>query len=252
MIIPRREVISGLVVAALLAGGCVGGSLASSTGILQPGCKWSSTSKQMVHVGEEVAFDFVLVDEFGRFLPPLGMADYCVTMINGQRIETHPDQFGRFRFSYSFDDLRTGDKLKVETTAYLQRGARDFMEIAGEWVQTQSAYDVPDKRMASDNIVLTAYQAPIEIAIPASQDEFVPNTGVLRIRRKDGSSRSVYIAMPARPGFTLTGPDGDGFCHVHYLPSGSDLDGTGRTEVRFIIYDVQGQPHEVSTRIETP
>ncbi|MCH8139173.1 MAG: hypothetical protein IH926_09540, partial [Proteobacteria bacterium] len=57
----------------------------------------------MVHVGEEVRFDFVLHDARKRPLSPLGLVDYCVTYLDGERVEIDSTPDGHFSFSHKFD-----------------------------------------------------------------------------------------------------------------------------------------------------
>lgn len=208
--------------------------------------------RQMVHVGEEVHFQLVLVDALGRFIQPLGLADYCVTIFGGRRIETTPDIHGCFRFSIPFTGVEPGQKFKVTATAYRQRGGRDFMKIRGRWLQSDSPYEIRDKKVAADSIVFTAYEVPIEFNIVRPPDDLDPETGVMRIRRADGSTTSVYVDKPDRPGFVLTGPEPSGYYRITYRPTGQELNPTGTTDVTLTIYDRAGQPHEASLLIETP
>ena len=232
--------------------GCISGSLASNTGPRPPGYAWSQAGKQMVHVGEEVQFDFVLQDWRRQRVQPLGIADYGVAHIGNERIETAPDLEGHFRFSYVFDHVRPGDKIAVEVTAFRQRGTRDFMRIRGQWVQGDSPYDDPDKTVAGDEIQLIVYEAPIELTMVRPADELDPQTGALKLRRADGSTTSVFVDRPGRPGFTFTGPEPDGYYRIRYPPKGSELNPIGMTEVEFKIYDVLGQPHYATATLESP
>ena len=208
--------------------------------------------EQMGHVGETVEFNFVLVDGFRRFVHPQGLADYCVTLAGNDRIEANPDADGCFRFSIPFENVQPGDKIKLTTTAYRQRAGRDFMKLRGQWLHSDSPYELADKKMANDSIVFTVYELPIEFTIAQPPDDFDAETGVLRIRRADGSSTSVYHDRTGRPGFTLSGPDPGGLYTVRYRPTGNQLNPTGTTEVEFAIYDRSGQPHRKSQTIETP
>ncbi|MFQ5590812.1 MAG: hypothetical protein ACE5HE_06605 [Phycisphaerae bacterium] len=208
--------------------------------------------RQMVHVGEDVEFQLVLVDALGRFVPPLGLADYCVATVGGERTETTPDVRGCFRFTLPFDRYAPGQRVRVTASAYLQRGGRDFMKIRGEWLESDSPYETRDKKVATDSITLTVYEAPIELIMPRPADELDPETGVMRIRRTDGSTTSVYVDKPGRPGFILAGPEPDGYYHVRYRPKARELNPTGTTEVTLTIHDVSGQRHEASVVVDTP
>ena len=243
---------AALATAAIAVGGCIGGSLASSTGPRPPGHRWSVVGRQMVHVGETVRFDFVLKDALGNLVQPTGLADYCVTYISGERVETSPDITGHFSFSHTFDDVRPGQTVNVKTTAYRQRGQRDFMKIRGKWHQSPSPYELPDRKGRSDSIWLEVYVAPVELTIPQPSDDLDSETGVMRIRRGDGSITSVYIDRPGRPGFTIIGPEPAGLYTVRYLPWGDELNASGTTEVEFTIYDRSGQAHYAAVTLETP
>lgn len=250
---PQKAVWAAVLATATIAvGGCVGGSLASNTGPRPPGHRWSVARRQMVHVGETVRFDFVLTDALGRLVQPTGLADYCVSYISGQRLEASPDITGHFGFAHTFDDVRPGQTVTVKTTAYRQRGQRDFMNIRGKWYQSDSPYELPDKKVGSGSIRLEVYAAPVELTIPQPPDDLDLETGVMRIRRGDGATTSVYIDRPGRPGFTITGPEPAGRYQVRYLPWGDELNASGSTEVEFTIYDRAGQAHYAAVTLETP
>ena len=208
--------------------------------------------RQMVHVGERVEFNFVLVDSFGRFVHPHRLADYSVTFFDNQRIESTPDVEGVFRFTIPFDRIRSGQKATVTTTAYRQMEGRDYVKIRGQWLRSDSPYEIGDKVVASDSIVLTAYEVLIELRIARPPDDLAPDTGVLQLCRDDDTCTSVYIDLPDRPGFALTGAQPDGYYRVRYQPTGNDLNPSGTTDVRFTIHDRAGQPHHASMTIETP
>ncbi len=228
------------------------GSLASNTGPPPPGTIWSNASRQWVHLGEEVAFDFVLHDLRGRRVDAVGWADYGVATIQSDRIEVEPDSAGRFQFSYRFDHAEPGEQIDVHLTAYRQRGSRDFMNVQGRWLRSANPGDQPDQKVAADAIQMTLYLAPIELAIEQPPDEFDPNTGVLRFDPSSRKVNSIYVNRPDRPGFTLTRPNAEGFCIVHYQPKGNELNASGETKVHFLVYDVAGNPHDVTRTFKTP
>lgn len=209
-------------------------------------------SRQQVHVGEEVQFDFVLTDWRNRRLTPIGIADYCVATIGSRRVEAEPDLEGHFQFSHAFTNVVPGDTIVVEAGAFRQRGGRDYMKVRDEWMRSDSPFEEPDKRVARDSIRFKVYSVPIEITLPPSPDEFDPDTGVLRIRRRDGSTTSVFIDRPSRPGFTLDGPDDAGRYTVRYVPDGNVLNPSGTTRVEFTIYDTGGRPHRGTVVLDTP
>ena len=250
----RRRVAIGLSLGALLAGagGCTFASLASTTGPVPPGGTWSTAPKQRVHLGETVRFDFLLVDWLSNPIDPLGIADYCVVFIDGERIETEPDARGHFRFTHKFVQLAPGDRVTVQADAYRQRAHRDFMKVAGEWLTSESPYEISDSRVAGARLTFEVYEAVIELTIDRPAFDLDPDSGVLRIRRRDGRVVSVYSNKPGRAGFLLTGPDADGRYQVTYRPGGDELNPNGTTEIEFEVYDVSRTSHRITTRIETP
>jgi len=235
----------------LLMPGCVSGSLASDTGPRPAGGHWSAASRQMVHVGEEVEFDFVIHDWRRRIINPLGMADYLAAEINGDRVESEADHNGHFVFAYSFDDTPPDQKIRVKATAYRQLGRRDFMRVRESWLQSDSPYNERDEAVAEDEITLTVYQAQIALELPATAEDLNMRSGVLRIQRHDGT-KSVFLAKPDQAGFTFTGPEPDGIYRVTYTPNGDELNPTGTTRYEFRVFDTTGRPVVVEGEIETP
>ncbi len=228
------------------------GSLASNTGPRPPGRLWSDADHQMVHVGETVRFDFVLVDSARRFVHPLGLADYCVMTIGTKRMEAEPDLAGHFRLAHTFDSAAPGQDIEVQSRAFRQRGGRDFMKVNGRWVQIANPFDPPDQEVAGDAIMLAVYQTSAELILARPSVGLDLESGVLRILRADGSETTVYIDRPHRPGFTISGPGSDGSYRVRYHPKGSELNPVGTTQVEFVIYDVAGRLYRVSSTLETP
>ena len=244
--------------AAALSGGCMSASLATSTGPRPPQQRWSTASTQSAHVGEQVQFDFVLTDWRGRFVGPTGIADYCVAMIGGERVEAEPDAKGHFRFSYPLDRVRAGEKLKVTATAFQQRDSRDFMKIGGRWLKADSPYAQPDRKVAVDGVKLTIYQTTVDMKIARPADDLDPESGVLRFQCVDSgggpvyTGTPVYMDKPGRPGFKIGGPEPDGYYRVEYRPTGGQLNPTGTTDIEFTIHDLGGQRHVVSQTLSTP
>ena len=147
---------------------------------------------------------------------------------------------------------KAGDVVEIRAAAYQQRGSRDFMKIAGQWLHNDSPYELPDRKGASDSITLTVYESPIELTIPRSGTPLDPQSGVLRIRRNPESVVSILIDRPDRPGFSLRTPDKAGRYVIRYLPDGKELNAFGKTEIEFTIRDVVGKPITVQLVIETP
>lgn len=233
-------------------GGCISASLATSTGPRPPQQRWSSASTQAAHVGERVHFDFVLTDWLGRFVAPTGLADYCVAMIGGERMEGEPDVNGHFQFSYTLDRVGAGDKLKVTATAFQQRDSRDYMKVGARWLKADSPYAEPDRKVAADAVNLSIYQTTVDLKIPRPADDLDPESGVLRFQCLHGGGGPVYLDKPGRPGFSIVGPGTDGYYDVEYSPLGGQLNPTGTTEVEFTIHDLGGQRHMVIQTLNTP
>ena len=194
----------------------------------------------------------MLKDVWGRRVEPLGRADYCTATIGRDRVEAEPDAHGHFRFSYRFADIRPAEQIKVTATAYRQREGRDFMKVRGEWLHSDSPFEQPDRKVAADSLVLIGYERPIRLTLPAPAAEWEPATGVLRIRRDDGTVTSVFVERGDRPGFRLSGPDADGGHQVDYVPKGSELNATATTPVDFVIYDTAERKYEAGLILDTP
>ncbi|MHC5112551.1 MAG: hypothetical protein ACYTHJ_22045 [Planctomycetota bacterium] len=236
----------------LLAGGGGCASLASTTGPRHPDTIWSTASKQQVYTGERVEFDFVLLDAFGKRKSPQGVADYAVVSIGEVNLTTEADIHGRFRFSHDFADAMPGDELVVTAAAYQQRGARDFIVVRGEWVRTDSAYDEPDKRVARDKIIMIVYDRAIGMTLTRPAHDLDPTTGVLKLKRFDGGTTSVFAQTTTRAGFVMEGPNPEGYYNLTYTPKGGELSSFGTTDVSFRIYDITGQPYETQATVDSP
>jgi hypothetical protein len=237
---------------AVVAGGCVQGSLATSTGPRPVGNRWSAAKAQEVHVGETVEFDFVLHDGMNHFVSPGGVADYCVATIGETRTEAIADPTGHFNFSHTFKGVAAGDVVEVRVDAFRQRGGKDYVQIGGQWLATQTYSHDPDARVAGGSVRLTAYQSVVDFRLPRPADDFDPETGVLRLRRPDGVTKSIYLNRPMRRGFILEGPEPAGYYRVTYQPRGDEVATTGKTDVTFTIYDVAGQRHVERLELDTP
>lgn len=203
-------------------------------------------------MGEEVRFDFVLFDEWQRFVDPTGRIDYCVLLVGDDRHETAPDRHGHCTFGHRFEGYSPGVKVPVTAAGYLQQQSRDYMNIAGRWHRNESPYDEPDRRVAAASLTMTLYVTPIRFRLVRPPDELDPATGVLRIRRGDGTVTSVFLDQPGRPGFSFAGPDAAGYYQIEYTPRGFELNTSGTTEVTLTIHDRAGQRHEHALTLETP
>jgi len=248
---PDRVRCFAAVLCVVSGGGCISGSLATSTGQRPPGFVWSPDKRQAAHVGETVEFDFVLTDWLGRRVDPTGIADYCVAQFDRERIEVELHPNGYFRFARPIN-FASGTSLKVDMTAYRQLAGRDLIKVGDQWVAGNSPFEQPDRKVASDSVTLDVYQSDIRLRMPSPPDDLDLETGVMRIYRDDGSNTSVYIDRPGRPGFTITGPGPDGFYEINFQPAGHMVNNHGTTKVDFLIHDLAGQRHGLSVTIDTP
>jgi len=131
-------------------------------------------------------------------------------------------------------------------------GGKDYVEIGGQWLATQTFSQEPDARVAGDSLRLTAYQSVVSFRLTRPADDFDPETGVLKLRKPDGTTTSVYVNRASRRGFLLEGPEPSGYYRVLYEPRGREVAATGKTDVTFTIYDVAGQRHVEQLEIDTP
>lgn len=185
-------------------------------------------------------------------IDPIGLVDYCVVAIGNDRIHVDVDALGHFLFTHTFDKFRPGEHTVVEARAYRIRGHRDFMNIAGEWVQSQSPSDLPDRIVAADSIRMTAYALTLELRVRSPVSPLDAESGVLRIRRRDGSETLRYIDRPHRPGFTVEGRDARGTYVIRYAARGDELNSTGKTPVEFVIHDRTGKRLAEARLFDTP
>lgn len=235
-----------------LGAGCVSGSLATSSGAADGG-KWSIASRQQVHVGETVEFSFVLKKPMSdESIDARGLADYCAFTIGKDRVEAELDEAGGFKADYMFDGFESGAQIEVIADAFATQNDRDFMKISGKWLQTESPYNKPDKRVASGRMVLTAYQTVVRFKLPKPEHAYDMGTGKLTFRRSAGGNVSVFENRPPRTGFEISPENADGSRWVAYLPTGDQLNPTGTTDVEFTIYDVAGNRMTFTDTLETP
>ncbi len=242
----------GLVVLAPAAGGCIRGSLATSTGPNGP-TLWSAARKQQAHVGETVRFSFILVDPLRkRALDPYGYADYCIAELGDRRICCEPDMGGRFRFEHRLTGVQADQELEVTATAYRQYGSCDFLPVGETWLRGESPVDDPDRRVCDDSVKLRVYQARVEMKLPAGPSPVDWESGKLELFRDDGTVTPVFIDRPGRPGFAAQGPNQDGGCTVVYLPDGDELNSSGQTRAHLSVHDLAGHPHSAECLVPTP
>jgi len=198
-----------------------------------------------------VKFDFVLTDWLGRRIDPVGTADYCVAYFGDERIEIDLHPGGYFRFTHPID-AEPGSIIDVGVTAYRQLAGRDLIKVGDQWLASNGPFEKPDRKVARDSVTLTVYQCEVHLRLPRPPDDLDPDTGVMRLYRDDGTSTSVYIDRPGRPGFRITGPTPDGSYDVTYRPEAKMLNDHGTTKVDFRIHDLSGQRHDCSAMVDTP
>ncbi len=236
----------------LSATGCLSGSLATSSGGTDGGT-WSIAKRQSIHVGETVEFSFVLKKPLSNdSIDAGGIADYCAFSIGGNRVEAELDETGGFKAEYTFSGVEDGAQIAVAASAFSTQDDRDFMQISGKWLQTESPYNKPDRRVASASVTLTVYQSIVRFKLPKPEDAYDLGTGKLTFRCAEDRLVSVFEHRPPRVGFEISDENADGSRWVAYLPTGDQLNPTGTTEVEFSIYDVAGNRMTFTDTIETP
>jgi len=234
------------------ATGCLSGSLATSSGETDGG-KWSIAKRQQIHVGETVEFSFVLKKALAKeSVDASGIADYCVFSIGGDRVEAELDEAGVFKTEYKFAGVEDGQQVQVVATAYSTQDDRDFMQIAGKWLQTESPYNKPDRRIASASVLLNVYQGVVRFKLPKPEDAYDLGTAKMTFRCAGDRLVSVFEHRPPRNGFEISDENADGSRWVAYLPTGDQLNPTGTTDVEFSIYDVAGNRMTFTETLQTP
>jgi hypothetical protein len=153
-----------------LSGGCISGSLATSTGPRVSG-DWSVANEQFALAGEQVSFDYILTQPFKKHpLDPIGIADYCVLEVDRHREVAEPEYDGHFRFTQTLGNLAPGTKVNAKATAYKTFGRRDVQLLPDGGAISRQAGDERDRRVASDSVRLRIYQARIELDFPQTPD----------------------------------------------------------------------------------
>ena len=176
---------AGLITAVCLTGGCHYGSLACGTGPSQAGM-WSVAGVQDAHVGEELAFSFILRERFKRDrLALFGIADYAAVYILGDRIEAPAGIDHTFAFKYKLEGVEPGRTITATAEAFKIRGSRDYMKIRGRWQRSVSTVDDTDKQVARDSIKLRIYQSKVDFTVPASSTVLDWPTARMVITRRE-------------------------------------------------------------------
>ena len=183
---------------------------------------------------------------------PLGLVDYCIGYVGGQRIEATLTETGHYRFMLDMSDRRPGEVIDVSAAAYRTLGTRDIMKIGATWIRADAPSDQPDKLVSRDHLRLTVYQSRIELPCARQLHDLDMTTGRLEIIRAKGSVTRVPPDGGGGGGFTYTGPDADGKYVVLYEPRASELDRNGTTTVRFRVHDIANNPHVFDAILKTP
>lgn len=228
------------------------GSLATDSGPSPLG--WSEADYQFIHVGEHVEFSFVLARDFRKneAINPLGLVDYCIANVGGQRIEASLNDAGHYRFAYDVTDRRPGEVIDVSAAAYRIRGTRDIMKIGDEWVLADAPSDHSDRLLSHDALRLTVYDSRIELPCERPLQDLDMATARLEIIKADGSVTEVLPARESGGGFNCTGPDAHGRYLILYQPRASELNKNGTTAVRFRVRDVANNPQVFDAVLKTP
>lgn len=228
------------------------GSLATDSG--PSPLEWSEANHQFVHVGERVRFSFVMARDSRKknAINPLGLVDYCIGNVGGERIEATLTDTGHYRFMSDMSDRRPGEVIDVSAAAYRTRGTRDVMKIGDTWVRADAPSDQPDRLLSRDRLRLTVYKSRIELPCKRPLTDLDMDTGHLEIRRADGSVTEVLSNGSGGGGFAHTGPDADGLYHVLYEPRASELNKNGMTAIRFRVRDTANNPHVFDAVLKTP
>ncbi len=242
----------GLILISCSNTGCIYGSLASDTGFSKAG-NWSVARIQDAHVGETVKFSFILREWFqANRIDALGVADYAAANILEQRIETAPDISSAFLFEHALRGIKPGRSIAVEVKAFQIKGSKDYMKIRGEWHRSMSAVDEPDKMVAKASIKLRTYQSRIDYAFGKPQVDLDWAGARLVITRNDGKVSTVFADQPHRPGFTMNGPDREGYYHIQYFPLAEQINKTGTTRAALKVLDVNGVQQTYDFEFDTP
>ena len=204
-------------------------------------------------MGERVSFSFILRERFraGR-IDVLGIADYAAANILEERIEVGPDINSEFLFGHRLDGVEPGSTIDVTSAAYQVNGSKDYMKIRGRWRRSMNAVDEPDKMVARDSIKLRIYQSRIDHRFRGPQVDLDWATARLIIRRGEENVSTVFMDRPHRPGFTMNGPDREGFFHIQYYPLAEQVNKTGATRAALKVRDVNGLEQSYHFEFATP
>jgi hypothetical protein len=193
------------------------------------------------------------VDQNGSFVPAFGIADYAAIHVDDQRLEVDMDLEGRFSFTYTFQHppAEEGRQIRMRADIFRQQRYRDFMQIQGEWLANENPEEELDVHVAGTSLSFRVYELTVALALPAGRDEYVADTGVLRLHWPDATIVPVFRARDGMPGFTFERSE-DGQARVIFRPTGSECSPYGRTRAELTIYDTAGRRHVFEEEFETP
>ena len=232
--------------------GCMYGSLACDTGSSEEGA-WSVAPLQDAHVGETIALSFILRQKFQQNrIDVLGIADYAVANILEERIEVGPDINSAFLFTHRLAGVKPGQVVAVEVAAHQTRGSKDYMKIRGTWRRSVRAAEEPDELVARDSIKLRIYQSRIDYRFAKPQVDLDWSTARLVITTSDDKVSTVFMDRPARPGFTMNGPDQNGYYLIQYFPLADQVNKTGTTRAVLKVLDANGLEQSHEFEFDTP
>lgn len=204
----------------------------------------------MVHVGEEVRFDFVIFKPFTHYpLDPEGIATYAVLDLGSASILSEAGPRGHFEFAHHFQTESPGTVLRARATAYRAIGGRDRGRHRTSW--NDFTANEPDRRVASDTVRLQFYQSVVELTVPAAAEPPDFWAARLEIRKSDGTATSVYQDRPTRRGFQVSGPEEQVY-RIRYEPTANEVNETGKTAWEFYVYDRTGRRQVYAGEIDTP
>ncbi len=208
---------------------------------------------QHAHVGEKITLSFILRQQFQKSrIDVNGIADYAVASILDERIEVGPDTNSAFLFTHRLAGVTSGQVVAVEVAAHQTRGSKDYMKIRGTWRRSISAAEEPDELVARDSIKLHIYQSRIDYRFANPQVDLDWSTARLVITRSDEKVSSVFMDRPARPGFTMNGPDQNGYYSIQYFPLADQINKIGTTRAALKVLDVNGLEQSHEFEFDTP
>ncbi len=208
--------------------------------------------RQFAHTGELVRFDMVLTRGYFQKTPldPFGIVDYCIVNIGSEQIEANLDERGHFGFSHEIGP-RDGVTLPITATAYRSQGLRDRMKIGGRWINADDPYDPTDTLVATAGMELFIYKTSVDWQLKHTGNQLKMETGRLEILKEDAPARSIYHKSRTPGGFDASASTETEY-RVLYEPTWDEINRSGTTPIRFLVYDTNDIQHEFLAAISTP